>query len=161
MSTVPLECLDTYACCENYMSSFSAFVLNLSKSGHFFFLDQWLMEIVCSAQHQLSLVGDNSLVCANLECSDGSCWASCLNATYYAQHPESVYGISQSVIGGQLLSTYKTVFEQAQGLWDSKTSYTKEIVFRNSFSIFEHLLTQNQTISAWKWFPKIAEQKIF
>ena len=59
----------------------------------------------------------------SLDCSDGSCWATCLNATYYAQHPESVYGKSQSVIGGKLWSSYRTVFELIQGgLWDSKTS---------------------------------------
>ena len=74
------------------------------------------MESVCSAQHQLSLVGDNPLVYMNLECSDDSCWATCLNATYYAQHPESVYGKIQLVIGGKLCSTYRAVSELAQGL---------------------------------------------
>ena len=58
----------------------------------------------------------------SLDCSDGSCWATCLNATYYAQHLESVYGKSQSVIGGKLFSSYLTTFEPGQGLWDSKTS---------------------------------------
>ena len=35
-----------------------------------------------------------------------------VNGTYYAQHPtlESVYGKGQSVIGGQLFSSYRTVF---------------------------------------------------
>ena len=47
-----------------------------------------------------------------------------VNATYYAQHPalKSVYGKSQSVIGGKLFSSYRTVFELAQDLQDSKTS---------------------------------------
>ena len=80
------------------------------------------MEIVCSAQHQFWLAGDKSLVYMNLYCSDGSCWATCLNATYYAQHPESVYGKSQSVICDKLFSSYRTVFKLAQGLWDPKTS---------------------------------------
>ena len=46
-----------------------------------------------------------------------------VNATY-AQHPalKSVTGKSQSVIGGKLFSSCRTVFELAQGLWDSKTS---------------------------------------
>ena len=36
-------------------------------SWQYFVLDQWLMEIFCSVQRQLSLVGDNSLVHMNLE----------------------------------------------------------------------------------------------
>ena len=73
------------------------------------------MKIVCSAQYQLLLVGDNSLVYMRLVCSDGSCLATCLNATYYAQHRESVYGKSHLVMGGKLFSTNRTVFELAQG----------------------------------------------
>ena len=47
-----------------------------------------------------------------------------VNATYYAQHPalKSVYGKCQSVIVGKLFSSYRTVFELAQGLRDSETS---------------------------------------
>ena len=47
-----------------------------------------------------------------------------VNATYYAQNQalESVYGKSQSVIVGKLFYSYRTVFELAQALWDSKTS---------------------------------------
>ena len=47
-----------------------------------------------------------------------------VNARYYAQHPalKSVYGKSQSVIGGKLFSSYRTVFELAQEYSDSKTS---------------------------------------
>ena len=47
-----------------------------------------------------------------------------INARYYAQHPalKSVYGKSQSVIGGKLFSSYRTVFELAQEYSDSKTS---------------------------------------
>ena len=45
-------------------------------------------------------------------------------ARYYAQYPalKSVYGKSQSVIGGKLFSSYRTVFELAQEYSDSKTS---------------------------------------
>ena len=47
-----------------------------------------------------------------------------VNATYHGQHPalKSVYGKSQSVIGGKLFSSYRTVFELAQEYSDSKTS---------------------------------------
>ena len=46
-----------------------------------------------------------------------------VNARYYAQNPalKSVYGKSQSVIGGKLLSCYRTVFKLAQEYSDSKT----------------------------------------
>ena len=47
-----------------------------------------------------------------------------VNATYYAQHPalKSVYEKSQSVMGGKLFSSYRTVFELAQGLREAQTS---------------------------------------
>ena len=47
-----------------------------------------------------------------------------VNATCYAQHPvlKSVYGKSQSVLGGKLFSSCRRVFELAEGLRDSKTS---------------------------------------
>ena len=47
-----------------------------------------------------------------------------LDATYYAQHPalKSVDEKSQSVMGGKLSSSYRTLFELTQGLRDSKTS---------------------------------------
>ena len=63
----------------------------------------------------LSLVRDNSLihefrmrVAVELH----------VNAAYYAQHPElkSVYKKSQSVMGGKLFPSYRTVFELAQDL---------------------------------------------
>ena len=46
-----------------------------------------------------------------------------LNATY-VQHPalKSVYEKYQSVMGGQLFSSYRSIFELAQGLQDSNTS---------------------------------------
>ena len=73
------------------------------------------MEIFCSGQHQLPLVGDNSLVhelrvMAAVELH--------VNATHYAQHPalKSAYGKIQPVTGGKLFSFYRTVFELAQGL---------------------------------------------
>ena len=40
-----------YICCEICMSGFSAFVLNLSKSGNILDQCQIQMEVVCSAQH--------------------------------------------------------------------------------------------------------------
>ena len=83
------------------------------------------METVCSTQHQLSLVGDESLVqelrvMVAVELHVNVTLH--VNATYYAKHPalKSVYGKSQSVIGDKLFSSYKTVFELAQGLRDSK-----------------------------------------
>ena len=47
-----------------------------------------------------------------------------INARYYAQHPalKSIYGKSQSVIGGKLFSSNRTVFELAQEYSDSETS---------------------------------------
>ena len=47
-----------------------------------------------------------------------------LNARYYAQHPalKSVYGKRQTVISGKLFSSYRTLFELAQSLQDSKIS---------------------------------------
>ena len=46
-----------------------------------------------------------------------------VHAIYYAQHPalKSVYGKSQSVIGGELFCSYRIVFGLAQGLWDFET----------------------------------------
>ena len=70
----------------------------------------------------LSLVGDNSLA---YELRAMAVVEVHVNATYGVQHPalKSVYVKSQSVIGGKLFSYYRTVFELAQGLRDSKTSY--------------------------------------
>ena len=47
-----------------------------------------------------------------------------VNATHYAQHPalKSVYGKSQTVIGGKLFSSYRAVFGLAQGLRDSEAN---------------------------------------
>ena len=47
-----------------------------------------------------------------------------INTRYYVQHPplKSLYGKSQSVIGGKLFFSYRTVFELAQEYSDSKTS---------------------------------------
>ena len=74
------------------------------------------MEIVCSAQHQLSLVGDGLIgltgadelrVMAAIELQ--------VNDTYYAQHPtlKSFYRKSQSVIVIKLFFSYRTVIELA------------------------------------------------
>ena len=85
----------TYVCCENCMSGFSTFVLNLSKSGNIFFSSMPNGNYLLSSA-SLSLVGDSSLVhelrvMAAVELS--------VNATY-AQHPalKSVYEKSQSVM---------------------------------------------------------------
>ena len=105
----------TYVCCENCMSGFSAFILNLSKSGNILFRS--MPNRNYSAQHQLSLVGDNALVMVH-ELRVMAAVELHVNTTYYAQHPalKSVYGKRQSVIGGKLFSSYMTVFELAQGL---------------------------------------------
>ena len=65
------------------------------------------------------MAGDNSLV---HELRLTAAVELYVNATCYAQHPalNSVYGKSQSVIAGKLFSSYRTVFEQTQGLRDSK-----------------------------------------
>ena len=69
----------------------------------------------------LSLVGNNSLV---HELREMAAVELHVNATYYARHPalKSVYEKSQSVMSGKLFSSYRTVFELAQGLRDTKTS---------------------------------------
>ena len=79
----------TFVCCENCMSGFSTFVLNLSKSGNILFRSMLNGNCLFSSA-SLSLVGDNSLVhelrmIAAVELH--------LYATYYAQHPvlKSVY----------------------------------------------------------------------
>ena len=46
-------------CCENFMSGFSAFVLNLSKSGNIFFRSMPSGNCLFSSESFL-LVGDNS-----------------------------------------------------------------------------------------------------
>ena len=79
------------------------------------------MEIPCLAQDQLSLmVGDNSLV---YELRLMAAVELYLNGTYYAQHStlKSVYGKRKSVIGDKLFSSYRAVYELAQGIRDSKT----------------------------------------
>ena len=83
----------TYVCCENCMLGFSAFVLNLSKSGNILFRSVPKRNF-CPAQHQLSLVGDNSVV---HELRVIAAVESHVYATY-AQNPalKSVYEKSQT-----------------------------------------------------------------
>ena len=82
----------------------------------------------CLFSSSLSLVGENSLVCMNLEWWQLLLvcwfWVTC-KFNMFVQHPalKSVKEKSHSVMGGKLFSSYRTVFELAQqGLWDSKTS---------------------------------------
>ena len=65
----------------------------------------------------LSLVGDNSLVHQRRAMAAVELY---VNATYYAQHPalKSVYEKSYN----KVFSSYRTVFELAHGLRDTKTS---------------------------------------
>ena len=62
---VPLECLLMYVVKTVYQASRLFFLTWVSLT--IFCLDQWLMEIVCSAQHQLSLVRYNPLLHMDLE----------------------------------------------------------------------------------------------
>ena len=120
LSAVPVERLRMYV--GKIVCQTSLLFLLTWVSLAIFCSDQWLTEIVCSAQHQLSLVrrklnGAYELrVIAAVELH--------VNATYYAQHQtlKSVNGKSQSVIVGKLFSSSGTIFELAQGLLDSKTS---------------------------------------
>ena len=68
-----------------------------------------------------------------------------INARYYAQHPalKSVFGKSQSVIGGKLFSSYRTVFELAQEYSDSKTTD-----FKNCSS--NEALIQKETLTIYQ-----------
>ena len=76
-----------------------------------------------------------------------------VNATYYAQHPalKSVYGKSQLVISGKLFSSYRTLFELAQGLRDSKTydanfSYEALVQKKALFCIFLCVLSLSSVL---------------
>ena len=63
-NNLPLDCAFgsfTYVCCENCMSIFSAFVLNLSKSGSILFRSMPNENCLFSSTSFL-LVGDKSLV---------------------------------------------------------------------------------------------------
>ena len=103
------------------MSGFSAFVLNMTKSGSTLFRSIAHGNCLFSSA-SLSLVGDNSLV-HDLVMAAFELLA---NATYYSQHSalKSVSRKNQSVIVGKFFSSYRTVidFELAHGLQDSKTS---------------------------------------
>ena len=69
----------------------------------------------------LLLIGDNSLL---HELRVMAADVLHLIATYYVQHLQlkSVYEKSRSLMGDKLFFSYKTVFELAQGLQDSKSS---------------------------------------
>ena len=62
---LPLEYLLMYVVKIVYQISLLSFSTSVSLA--IFCLDQWIMEILCSAQPQLLLVEDNSLVHINLE----------------------------------------------------------------------------------------------
>ena len=81
------------------MSSFSAFILNLSKSGNILFRSMPYENFLLSSA-SLSLVGDNSLLHE-------------LRVKAQISALKSVYGKSQPVIGGKLFSSFRTMFELA------------------------------------------------
>ena len=91
------------------MSSFSAFILNLSKPGNILFT-KMLFKWKWSLQLSITVTGrrDNSLV---YELSLMAAVELHVNATYYAQTPalKSVYGKDQSVIACKLFSSSWTV----------------------------------------------------
>ena len=94
------------------MSSFSAFVTYLSKSGNILFRSvangNFLFNSASIVIERRYLTGGYELrVMAAVELH--------VNATYYVQHPtlKSLYGKSQPVIIGKLFSSYRTVFELA------------------------------------------------
>ena len=103
------------------MSGFSAFVLNMTKSGNILFRPMLHGNCIFSSA-SLSLVGDNSLVHDLVMAA----FELLVNAAYYSQHSalKSVNRKNQSVIVGKFFSSYGTVFdfELAHGLQDSKTS---------------------------------------
>ena len=100
------------------MPGFSAFILNLSKSGNILFRS--IPNGSCLFSSSIIVIDrrDNSLVHVEMATVELH-----VNATY-AQHPalKSVYGKSQSVTDDKLFSSYRTLFELAQGLRDFKTS---------------------------------------
>ena len=89
------------------MSGFSIFVLNLSKSDNISFRSMPNGNCPYSSA-SLSLAGDrdNSL---EHELRVSTAVELHVNEAYYAQHPalKTVYGKSQSVIGGKLFSSYR------------------------------------------------------
>ena len=103
------------------MSGFSAFVLNMTKSGNILLKSIPHGNCLFSSA-SLSLVGDNSLVHDLVM----TAFELLVNAAYYSQHSalKSVNRKNQSVIVGKFFSSYRTVFdfELAHGLQDSKTS---------------------------------------
>ena len=84
----------TCGCFEHCMSGFSAFVLNMSKSGNIL-LRSMLHELFSSAY--VSLVGGNSLV---HELTVKTAVELHVNKTYYSEHPplKSVYEKSLKVV---------------------------------------------------------------
>ena len=102
------------------MSGFSELVLNLSKSGNVLFRSITNRNFQFSSA-SLSLLGDNLLVHEHRVMAAVELH---VNATYYAQHLalKSVCEKSQWVTSDKLFSSYRTMFELAQSLGDSKTS---------------------------------------
>ena len=94
----------TYACYKNCMSGFSAFVLNVSKSGNIFFGVKWKLSVQLSIIFVISRRDNSSLV---HELWVTSAVEQNVNATYYAQNLalKSFYGKDPSVIAGKLISS--------------------------------------------------------
>ena len=102
------------------MSCSSVFVLDLSKSDKILFRSMPDGNFLYSSA-SLSLVGDRNNTLEH-ELRVRTAVELHVNGACYGQHPalKTVYGKSQPVIGGKLFSSYRTVFELAQGLSDCK-----------------------------------------
>ena len=90
----------TYVCCENCMPGFSAFVLNLSKSGNILFRSMPNGNCLFSSA-SLSLVREITHWCMY---SDGSWQVICKCNIWPTSVLKSLYGKSQSVIGKSYFS---------------------------------------------------------
>ena len=106
----------TYVCCRNYMSGFSAFVLNLSKSDNILFRKMANGIYLFSSAWFVIDRRDKTLV-------DGSCWATC---KCNILHPISCTEISlwkrpiSTVMPGKLFSSYVLIRQRCSR--DSTTS---------------------------------------
>ena len=121
------------------MSGFSAFVLNLSKYGNIYFRS--ILNGICLfSTASLSFVEDNSLV---HERRVMAVIEQYVNATYYTQHPASVYyEKSQSVMGGKLFSSY---------------DIGKSAKIETFSKFIDHLKAINERFSEWAYFLNSAK----
>ena len=96
----------TYVCCESCMSGFSVSIVNLSKSGNILFRSVPNGNGLFSSAY-LSLVGNNPMVYELRVMAVTTVEELHVNETYHTQHHvlKSVYGKSQSVVGGKLFSS--------------------------------------------------------